>query len=211
MSKDHSHKHEKHGDGVSIPIRSEQREAEPAADPPGQEAPGSAKTVSQEEWAHLLAEKNELTETLVRRQADFENFRKRVERERKDDARRGTLRLIQELLPVLDGFERALAGHPAQDDYRKGVELIYRGLWDTLAKQGLERIAAEGKPFDPHFHEAIERVETHEHPDNWVLQVFQQGYLLEGRVLRPSLVRVSASPEGAGGGGGSSAEHSEVN
>ena len=229
MSKDHSHKHDKHEhhehdrEGVPIPIRSEQGsekgsergfehgEAQ-AVDPPGQDerAAGAAKTVPHEEWARLLAEKNELTETLVRRQADFENFRKRMERERKDDARRGTARLMQDLLPVLDGFERALAAHPAQDDYRKGVELIYRSLWDTLTKEGLERIVAQGKPFDPHFHEAIERVETHEHPDNSVLQVFQHGYLLDGRVLRPSLVRVSVSPEGAGGGDGSSAKASQV-
>jgi molecular chaperone GrpE len=217
MSKDHSHKHEKHGhhehehhDGVPIEIRSEQPAADPSVDPPPEkQALATEKMVSEEQYVRLLAEKDELTATLVRRQADFENFRKRVERERQEDARRGTLRLLKELLPVLDGFERALAAHPAQDDYRKGVELIYKNLWDTLSRQGLERIAAEGKPFDPHYHEAIERVETHEHPDNSVVQVFQHGYLLDGRVLRPSLVRVAAAPEGTGGDA-SSTEHSRA-
>jgi molecular chaperone GrpE len=213
MTKDHSRKPEKHDEERGVPI--EIRAARPADDPPGDPAPqgefeaGAAKAVSADELARLIAEKEELTATLVRRQADFENYRKRVERERQDEARRSTGRLLQELLPVLDGFERALAGHPAHDDYRKGVELIYRHLWDTLSKQGLERIVAAGKPFDPHFHQAIERVETQEHPDGSVLQVVQEGYLLDGRVLRPSLVRVAAAPEGAGGDK-SSAEHSRV-
>ena len=113
------------------------------------------------------------------------------------------------MLPVLDSFERALRTHQNPDDeYRKGVELIYKHLWDTLSKLGLERIAAEGKHFDPHFHEAIDRVETQEHPDGSILQVVQEGYLFDGRVLRPSSVRVAVSPEGAGDE--SSPEHFRV-
>lgn len=193
MTRDQSRKAEKEDEQQGVPIEIR---------PPGNPA-------SPEEFAHLLAEKEELTATLVRRQADFDNYRKRVERERKDEARRGVGRLLQDLLPVLDGFERALAAHPAQDDYRKGVELIYRHLWDTLSRHGLERIAAAGKAFDPHYHEAIERVETREHPDGTILQVVQEGYLFDGRMLRPSLVRVAVAPEGAGGGK-SSAEHSQV-
>jgi molecular chaperone GrpE len=182
----------------------------PASDPPlGEREGGEPKTVPADEFARLAAEKEELAATLVRRQADFDNYRKRIERERKDEARRSNGRLLQELLPVVDGFERALAAHPAHDDYRKGVELIYRNLWDTLARQGLERIGAEGKRFDPHYHEAIERVETLEHPDGSILQVVQEGYLFDGRVLRPSLVRVAVAPEGADGDK-ASAEHSRV-
>lgn len=210
MSRDHSRKPGKHDDeqGIPIEIRSD-RPAESSSEPasPGERAAGQA--VSVEDVARLVAEKEELTSTLVRRQADFDNYRKRVERERKDEARRGVGRLVQDLLPVLDGFDRALAGHPAQDDYRKGVELIQRHLWDTLSKHGLERIAAEGKTFDPHYHEAIERVETREHPDGAILQVVQQGYLFDARVLRPSLVRVAVASEGAGGDK-SSAEHFRV-
>jgi molecular chaperone GrpE len=212
MSKDHSRKPERDDEHRNVPI---EVRSEPPADPPKDAAPPTqekaraGKTVSAEEFARLAAEKEELMATLVRRQADFDNYRKRIERERKDETRRGISRLLHDLLPVLDGFERALAAHPAHDDYRKGVELIYRSLSDTLARHGLERISAEGKKFDPHYHEAIERVETHEHPDGTILQVVQEGYLFDGRVLRPSLVRVAVAHEGAGGDA-SSAEHFRV-
>jgi molecular chaperone GrpE len=191
--------------GVPIEIRSDR----PAEAAPSERV--ALPIISAEEVARLAAEKEELTNTLVRRQADFENYRKRVERERKDEARRGAGRVLQDLLPVLDGLERALRSHanPAYDEYRKGVELIQRHLWDTLNRHGLERIVAEGKTFDPHYHEAIERVETNEHPDGAILQVVQEGYLFDGRVLRPSLVRVAVAPEGAGGDK-SSAAHSRV-
>jgi molecular chaperone GrpE len=103
---------------------------------------------------------------------------------------------------VLDAFERALKAYddPSYQEYRKGLELIYRQLSDTLARQGLERIAAAGKPFDPHYHQAIERVESDELPDGTVLDVLQDGFLFHGRVLRPSMVRVSfgASPSQGG-------------
>ena len=89
-----------------------------------------------ERLARLQTEKDELMQTLVRRQADFENYRKRVERERQEDRRHGIGRLIEDLLPVLDAFERALKAHddPAYEEYRKGLDLIYRQLWDTLAR-----------------------------------------------------------------------------
>ena len=146
-----------------------------------------------ERAARLQAEKDELMQTFVRRQADFENYRKRIEREREDDKRFGTRRLIEDLLPVLDAFARAVKAHddPAYQEYRKGLELIYRQLWDILARNGLERIQAEGKPFDPHYHQAIERVESTEHPEGTVVDVLQDGFLLHDRVIRPSMVRVS--------------------
>lgn len=149
--------------------------------------------------AKLEVEKEDLRKTLIHRQADFENFRKRVERERHEESRRATGHSIQLLLPVLDTFERALAAHddPAYAEYRKGVELIYKQLWETLAKQGLERIEAQGKSFDPHVHQAIERVETDEHEDGTVIDVLQPGYIFHGRVLRPATVRVAAAPQAA--------------
>jgi molecular chaperone GrpE len=104
---------------------------------------------------------------------------------------------------VLDGFERALKVHddPAYEEYRKGVELIYKQLWDTLARQGLERIDAAGKPFDPHVHLAVHRVESTDHPDGTVIEVLQEGYRLHDRVLRPSAVRVAVHPAGHDAGG----------
>jgi molecular chaperone GrpE len=163
------------------------------ADSPGPQAPEPGDAALAERAARLQAEKDELMQTMVRRQADFENYRKRVERERNDDRRHGIGRLIEELLPVLDGLERGLQAHddPAYEEYRKGLELIYRQLWEILSRHGLERIVAAGKPFDPHFHQAIERVHSADYPEGTVLEVLQDGFIFHGRVLRPSSVRVS--------------------
>jgi molecular chaperone GrpE len=152
-----------------------------------------------EQVKKLLAEKQDLMNTLVRRQADFENYRKRVEKERHHERHRGAEVLIEQLLPVLDAFERALAAHDdaAYAEYRKGFELIYRQLRDALTKQGLERIEAVGKQFNPHFHHAIERVETTEHADGIVIGELQPGYVFHGRVLRPAMVRVASASASA--------------
>ncbi len=144
----------------------------------------------------LIAELDDLKNTLIRRQADFDNYRKRVEREREQDRNRGIESLVEALLPVLDGFERALATHgdASDEEHRKGFELIERQLRDTLAKRGLQRIEAEGKAFDPFLHHAVERVESKEHPDGTVLAVLQTGYRFNDRVLRPAMVRVATHP-----------------
>jgi molecular chaperone GrpE len=154
-----------------------------------------------EALGRLQAEKDELMQTMVRRQADFENFRKRIERERDEERRRGIERVLEDLLPALDAFDRALKAHdnPAYEEYKKGLTLIYQQLWNTAAKHGLEKIDAAGKPFDPRFHQAIERVETTQHEEGTNLDVLQDGYLFHGRVLRPSIVRVAAAPAGAEG------------
>jgi molecular chaperone GrpE len=151
----------------------------------------------------VRAEKEELQLTLVRRQADFENFKKRVERDRGEEGRRGVERMITDLIPVLDGFDRALQGHddPAYEEYRKGVTLIRKQFWDVLARHGVQRVDAAGKMFDPHMHQAIERVESKEFPDGFIVDVFQDGYIFHGRVLRPAIVRVAVHPgEGASTG-----------
>jgi molecular chaperone GrpE len=149
-----------------------------------------------EQLQKLLAEKQDLMNTLVRRQADFENYRKRIEKERQQERHRGVEELIEQLLPMLDAFDRALLGHddPANADYRKGFEMIRGQLWSALAKQGLERVQSVGKEFDPHLHHAIENVETAEHAPGVVVGELQPGYLFHGRVLRPAMVRVSAAP-----------------
>jgi molecular chaperone GrpE len=150
----------------------------------------------------LRAEKEELLQTLVRRQADFENFRKRTERDRNEEGRRGVERMITELIPVLDAFDRALEAHddPAYEEYRKGVTLIRKQLWDVLSRNGVQRLDAAGKVFDPHVHQAIERVETRDYPDGSILDVFQDGYLFHGRVLRPAIVRVAVHPDDGANG-----------
>jgi molecular chaperone GrpE len=149
-----------------------------------------------EQVQKLLAEKQELTNTLIRRQADFENYRKRVEKERQLDRHRGVEHLVEKLLPVLDAFDRALAAEddPAYVQYRKGFELTRRQLWEALAKAGLERIETAGKIFDPNLHHAIQQVETGDLPDSSVIDELQSGYMFHGRVLRPAMVRVAAHP-----------------
>jgi molecular chaperone GrpE len=172
------------------------RNAGAADAPAGGEAGAAGNGSAAEQLQKLLAEKQELMNTLVRRQADFENYRKRVEKERHQDRHRGVEGLIEQLLPVLDAFDRALVGHddPANADYRKGFEMIRGQLWSALAKQGLERIQSVGKEFDPHLHHAIESVETADHAEGVVLGEMQPGYMFHGRVLRPAMVRVSAAP-----------------
>jgi molecular chaperone GrpE len=149
-----------------------------------------------EQIQKLLGEKQDLMDTFVRRQADFENYRKRVEKERHQERHRGAESIVEHVLPVLDAFDRALAGPAdgANAEYRKGFELIRKQLWDVLAKQGLTRIESVGKEFNPHFHHAIETVETSEHADGVVIGEMQPGYLFHERVLRPAMVRVASAP-----------------
>lgn len=156
-------------------------------------------TSADAEIAKLVTDLGDLRQTLLRRQADFENYRKRIEKERGEDWKRATARVIEGLIPVIDGFEHALAAHRESEyeNYRKGFELIYKQLLDNVNKLGVERIDPTGKQFDPHLHQAMERTETTDEPDGTILQVFQPGYLFHGRVLRPAMVRVAVHPQTA--------------
>jgi molecular chaperone GrpE len=149
-----------------------------------------------QEVQKLVAEKQELMDTLVRRQADFENYRKRVERERQAASNRGVELMVEQLLPVLDAFDNALAGEgsAANTEYRKGFEIVRRQIWDVLSKQGVKRIDSLGKEFDPHLHHAIERVETTAQADGTIVGELQPGYTFHDRVLRPAMVRVAGEP-----------------
>jgi molecular chaperone GrpE len=164
---------------------------QPDADPP---ASASAEGAAGDPIEKLAAEKQDLTNTLIRLQADFDNYRKRIEKERGSERHRGVELLVENLLPVLDGFDRALAGHadPGYEEYRKGFELIRRQLWDVLSKQGLQRIDSVGKDFDPNVHHAIEEVVSEEHPEGTVVGEMQPGYTFHNRVLRPPMVRVAS-------------------
>ena len=163
---------------------------DPSPDP---QPDGETSLASQIE--RVKGEKEELLQTMIRRQADFENYRKRIERDRQEEGRRGVERLIIDLIPVLDAFDRGLQAHddPAYEEYRKGVSLIRKQLWDALARHGVQRIEAAGQIFDPHKHQAIERLETDEVPDGSIVAVFQDGYIFHGRVLRPAIVRVAVN------------------
>ena len=151
------------------------------------------------ETAKLVSELDDLRQAMLRRQADFENYRKRIEKERTEDSKRSTARVIEGLIPIIDGFEHALAV-PAQkefENYRKGFELIYKQLLENVAKLGVERIDPVGKQFDPHQHQAMDRLETNDHEDGTVVHTFQPGYVFHGRVLRPAMVRVAVQAEAA--------------
>jgi molecular chaperone GrpE len=167
---------------------------ESSGDDAGSAAASASESAQAEQLQKLAAEKQDLTNTLVRLQADFDNYRKRTEKEHDQARHRGVENLVEQLLPVLDGFDRALAAHddPAYEDYRKGFELIRKQLWDLLAKQGVHRIESIGKEFDPNVHHAVEHVPTNDYPDGAVIEEFQPGYTFHHRVLRPAMVRVAS-------------------
>ena len=139
----------------------------------------------------LKVERDELKELLLRRQAEFENFRKRTEKERSDFLHYAGMDLVRDMLPVLDDFDRALKVEAGNAEYSKGVEMIYQRMYEALKKVGLEPIETAGQKFDPHLHQAVERVETKDAADGTILGEFQRGYNFKGKLLRPSMVRVA--------------------
>lgn len=183
---------------VKIHIKKNVDSAEIGQDSGGQAAEAEA-AKADAEMAKLTADLEALRQSMLRSQADFANYRKRIEKERFEDSKRATARVIEGLIPVIDGFEHALAAHreAEYESYRKGFELIYKQLLDNITRLGVERIDPVGKPFDPHLHQAMDRTETTEHEDGTILQVFQPGYIFHGRVLRPAMVRVAVHPSPA--------------
>jgi molecular chaperone GrpE len=164
-------------------------EAETSPEPSGEKS----------EAGRLATELDDLRQTLLRRQADFDNYRKRTEKERQDDSKRATSRVIEALIPIIDSFEQALAAHreAEYENYRRGFELIYKQLLENITKLGAERVDPLGKLFDPHLHQAVDRAETKDEADGTILSVFQPGYVFNGRVLRPAMVRVAIHPNPA--------------
>jgi molecular chaperone GrpE len=168
----------------------------------GGEAAGTAKAMAEDnamedaEVKKLSADLDELKNTLMRHQADFANYRKRMEKEQTEASSRATARVVEKLIPIVDSFEHALAAHreAEYENYRKGFELIYKQLIENLTKLGAERLEPLGRMFDPHLHQAVDREETVHHPDGEILAVFQPGYEFQGRVLRPAMVRVAVHP-----------------
>lgn len=134
----------------------------------------------------------------VRAIADFENFRKRSEREKADFFRYATAAVLRDILPVLDNFDRGLDHAEEGDEFHKGMLLIYKQLYDVLLKHGLKPIDESGVPFDPNIHEAVVRDEDPSVPNHTVVALLQKGYFLHDRLLRPALVKVAVGgPERA--------------
>ena len=147
------------------------------------------------ECDRLRAEVADLQDRMLRRQAEFENFRRRNERDRSDFLEYAGMEFVRELLPILDDFERARKTECTDESYRKGIELIYQRLQDVLKKMGLEPIdVAPGTEFDPNLHQAVVRLETEDAPDNTILEGFQRGYNFKGKLLRPVMVKVAVKP-----------------
>lgn len=142
----------------------------------------------------FAAEKADLQDRLLRGRAEFDNARRRFERERSDFLQFAAMDLVKEIVPVLDDFERALKVETADRNYSRGVELIYQRLYEAVKKLGLEPIESEGKHFDPNLHQAVERVPTDEVDDQTILGEFQRGYNFKGKLLRPAMVRVAVRP-----------------
>lgn len=164
--------------------------ADPAAE--GSAASGSLEALSAER-DRLLKEKTELVEMLQRRQAEFDNFRKRAEREKSEVLEFAHSDSVRAILPILDDFERALKTDTNDKVYARGMELIYQHLADALKKLGLETITTKGKKFDPHIHHAVDMVETGDVEEQTILDEYQPGYNFRGRLLRPAMVKVAVT------------------
>lgn len=143
--------------------------------------------------AELLALKTR-NDQLMRIAADFENYKRRQDREKEELAKFAGQQLLTNLLPVIDNFERALQTETKAEEletFVEGVRMIHKQLIDVLKKSGAEPIEAVGQPFNPEFHEAIMSEENDEVPDETVISEFQRGYIMHGRLLRPAIVKIS--------------------
>jgi molecular chaperone GrpE len=167
---------------------------QPSSGSTGTTATGTEGAGPEPEIKKLKAERDMYVDRLARMQADFENARKRAAKEQQDFRDFALADTIKTLLPVVDSFERALQAKSESNDFRTGVELIYKQLQDVLSKLGVQTIAAKGQQFDPRMHEAIEMVETPDAPDHEVLDEWQRGYKYKDRLLRPAMVRVAKNP-----------------
>jgi molecular chaperone GrpE len=163
-------------------------------DPPAAPAAGTLEAITAER-DRLIEEKNDLLDRLLRRQAEFDNFRRRAERERADILEYANTETVRAILPILDDFERALKVEAVDKEYRRGMELTHQRLSDALKKLGLEPIGAKGQKFDPHVHHAVEMIETDKVEDHTILDEFQRGYNFRGRLLRPAMVKVSVNKQ----------------
>jgi len=131
----------------------------------------------------------------LRTQADFDNFRKRTQKEKEELASYASMKLITQLLPIIDNFERAIAASKESGDFEsfsKGVDMIFRQFGQQLEQEGLQPIEAVGQPFNPEYHQAVMQVESDEHEEGIVVEELQKGYMLKDKVLRPSMVKVSS-------------------
>ena len=163
--------------------QSESAEAQPAA-------------AADEALAALQKERDAYKEQFLRAVADFDNYRKRIERERREVAEYAASDVLLELLPIIDNFERALQAPAAGDTeaFKRGIELIHKQMLDLLRKRGVTHIDAQGIDFDPNVHQAVIHEPSAEHREGEVMEELQRGYKLGDRLLRPAMVKVAKRP-----------------
>ena len=147
--------------------------------------------VSRADFEKLKAERDQLLDRLARLQAEFENARKRAERDRISDRDYATGKVVENFLPVMDNFELALKSKSSEEQLRAGVELIVKQMEEILRQMQVVPVPAVGEPFDPRQHEALGSVDRDDLPDQYVAEEIRRGYKLRERLLRPSLVRVA--------------------
>jgi molecular chaperone GrpE len=184
-------RHKKHDEASGTHERPHGPERERLADLVGQLEEERERCLKTEEEA------GRVREALLRKTADFENLKRRTEREKTDFFKFALAEVIRDILAVLDNFERALAHGPdagKPEDFRAGIAMIAKQLSETLRKYGLTEIPAQGLPFDPNVHEAIVKEETESAAPGTVLEVLQKGYALNDRLLRPARVKVAGAP-----------------
>jgi molecular chaperone GrpE len=159
------------------------------------DAPTPANMALQEDPDQILKERDDYRDRLLRSIAEFDNYRKRIERERKELADFVSFEILHDLLPLVDDLERALAaadGTQTVATYRAGVELILKQLAELLRKKGVTAIEAKGADFDPHVHQAVATEASDAHRDNEVIEELRRGYRLGDRLLRPAMVKVAS-------------------
>jgi len=157
------------------------------------DTPAAAEAASTDQVAALQRERDDFHDRWMRKAAEFDNYRRRIERERREQADEAIVNLLQELLLVVDDFDRALTVQAGEEAaaYRKGVELIHSKLQDLLRKHGVTPIEAIGADFDPNVHQAVVQEVSPDHRDGEVIGEMRKGYMINDRLLRPAMVKVA--------------------
>ena len=157
-----------------------------------QELPETESSSAAGDVEELRRERDTLQDRLLRTAAEFDNYRKRVERDRREVSDLAVADAVQDLLPIIDNLERALQAAAAENDpLRKGVELIHRQMMDVLRKRGVKTIDVLGADFDPNIHQAVAHEDSETHREGEVMEELQRGYKLGDRLLRPAMVKVA--------------------
>ncbi len=187
-AKDEKREPEKKEEKQTVPP-DESKDCNPSEQEEKQSCP--EKEAGEDKLATLQAKVEELEDQLLRKAAEFDNYRRRTLKEKEDISEMVKLQVVTALLPTLDNLERALAAKQESNDFTKGVEMVYNQLWESFQKLGVTEIEALEKEFDPNVHNAVSQVQDEAFGDNVVCQIFQKGYQMSGRVIRPVMVAVA--------------------